>query len=265
MFIDSHAHIDGPEFDVDRDAVIRRAFEAGVSAILNVGTGDPHSGSLERAIEMGEKHGGIYTAIGTHPHDARFFNREAERRIESLLKQNPHVIAWGEIGLDFHYDNSPRETQKEVFRRQLALARTAGLPVIVHTREAEDETIKILRSEWTDSGLPGVMHCFSGSQSLAEQAIELGFYISFAGIVTFKKAEDLRAVAKAVPLERLLIETDCPYLTPIPYRGKRNEPAYVVEVARCLAELRGVTMAEMGRITTDNFAKVFGLDLATRR
>lgn len=264
MFIDSHAHIDGPEFDADRDAVIRRAFEAGVTVILNVGTGDPHSGSLERAVEMGEEHEAIYTAIGTHPHDARFFDGETERRIESLIKQSSHVIAWGEIGLDFHYDNSPRETQKEVFRRQLVLARTAGLPVIVHTREAEDETIRILRSEWT-SGLPGIMHCFSGSQTLAEEALDLGFYISFSGIVTFKKADDLRAVAKAVPLERLLIETDCPYLAPMPYRGKRNEPAYVVEVARCLAELRGVAMAEMGRITTENFGKVFGLDPVARR
>ncbi|MGH9906725.1 MAG: TatD family hydrolase [Pyrinomonadaceae bacterium] len=264
MFIDSHAHIDGPEFDEDRDAVIRRAFEAGVTAILNVGTGDPHSGSLERAVETAEKYEAIYTAIGTHPHDARFFNSEAERRIDSLLRQSSHVIAWGEIGLDFHYDNSPRETQKEVFRRQLALARTAGLPVIVHTREAEDETIRILRSEWAASGLPGIMHCFSGSQSLAEEALDLGFYMSFAGIVTFKKADDLRAVAKAAPLARLLIETDCPYLAPIPYRGKRNEPAYVVEVARCLAELRGVTLAEIGRITTENFERVFGLDLTTR-
>jgi TatD DNase family protein len=259
MFVDSHAHIDGPEFDADREEVIQRARDAGVSTILNVGTGDPHSGALERAIELAEKYENVYTAVGTHPHDARLYDDRAEHKIKHLIKQSSRVIAWGEIGLDFHYDNSPRHAQRDVFRRQLRGARETFLPVIVHTREAEDETLEIMRSEWADSGLRGIMHCFSGSSRLATKAMEQGFSISFAGIVTFKKAGELRVVAKEVPLDRLLIETDCPYLAPVPYRGKRNEPAYVVEVARCLAELHGISLEEMGRVTAENFARLFGL------
>jgi TatD DNase family protein len=261
MFVDSHAHIDGPEFDVDRQEVIQRARDAGVSAILNIGTGDPHSGVLERAIELAEKHEHLYAAIGTHPHDARFFDDRAEQRIADLIQQSERVIAWGEIGLDFHYDNSPRDVQMDAFRRQLQLARAALLPVIIHTREAEAETIEILRSHWPGSRLPGIMHCFSGTSDLVAKALDLGMFISFSGIVTFKKADDLRKVATEVPLGRLLIETDCPYLSPVPYRGKRNEPAFVVEVARCLAELRGVSPEEMGRITAENFAGLFKVDL----
>lgn len=259
MFVDSHAHIDGSEFDADRDAVIERARAADVSTILNIGTGDPHSGALERAVELAEQHQDIYTAVGTHPHDARLFDDKAEQRITGLIKQSSRVIAWGEIGLDFHYDNSPRDVQMEVFRRQLQLARAAGLPVIIHTREAEDETIDILESEWADAKHHGIMHCFSGSLALAHRALELGFLISLSGIVTFKKAEGLRAIAREVPLDRLLIETDCPFLAPVPFRGKRNEPAYVVEVARCLAELRGMSAEKIGEITTDNFWRVFSL------
>ena len=234
MFVDSHAHLDGPEFDADRDAVIQRARDAGVSAILNVGTGDPHSGALERAIELAEKHADVYASVGTHPHDARLFDDAAEQRIANLARQSARVIAWGEIGLDFHYDNSPREVQMSAFRRQLQLARDARLPVIIHTREAEAETIAILKSEWAGAGIPGIMHCFSGSLGLAQQALELGFLISFSGILTFKKADDLRSIAEQVPLDRLLIETDCPYLTPVPFRGRRNEPAHVAEVAEQL-------------------------------
>jgi len=255
MFIDSHAHIDGHKFDADREEVIQRAHSAGVSVILNVGTGDPHSGALERAVELGKAQESIYTAIGTHPHDARLYDDAAEAKIKNLIN-NEHVIAWGEIGLDFHYDNSPRDVQVEVFKRQLRAARECDLPVVIHTREAESETIEILRNEYDGSG---VFHCFSGSMDLAQRAIEIGFMISFSGIVTFKKAEELRAVAKQVPLDRLLIETDCPYLTPIPYRGKRNEPAYVVEVARCLATLHDVNIEDMARITTENFNRFFGL------
>jgi TatD DNase family protein len=228
--------------------------------ILNIGTGDPHSGALERAVALAENHNDIYTAIGTHPHDARLFDDSAADRITNLTKQSSRIIAWGEIGLDFHYDNSPREVQMAVFRRQLQLAGDAGLPVIVHTREAEDETIEILRSEWAEFKLPGIMHCFIGSSALAQEAIALGFSISFSGIVTFKKAEELRAVAKQVPLDSLLIETDCPFLSPIPFRGKRNEPAYVVEVARCLAGLRGLALEEIGKITSANFARIFKLE-----
>lgn len=261
MFVDSHAHIDGSEFDADREEVIQRARAAGVSSILNIGTGDPQSGALERAVELAKKHKNIYTAVGTHPHDARLFDDKAEQRITGLIKQSSRVIAWGEIGLDFHYDNSPRDVQIEVFRRQLQLARAADLPVIIHTREAEDETIDILKSEWGDSRRQGIMHCFSGSLALAQRALELGFLISFSGIVTFKKAEDLRAIAKEVPLDRLLIETDCPFLSPVPFRGKRNEPAYVVEVARCLAKLRGLSVEEIASITTENFSGLFKLPI----
>jgi TatD DNase family protein len=261
MFVDSHAHIDGTEFDADREDVIQRARDAGVSAILNIGTGDPHAGVLERAVELAEKYSDVYTAIGTHPHDARLFDLDAEKLTLELIAQSSRVIAWGEIGLDFHYDNSPRDVQLNVFRRQLQLAREAQLPVIIHTREAEAETIEILRDTFAASGLPGVMHCFSGSAWLAQQALELGFHISFSGIVTFKKAEELRAIAKLVPFERLLIETDCPFLAPVPFRGKRNEPAYVVEVARCLADLREETVEEIGRITSRNFAALFNLPI----
>jgi TatD DNase family protein len=259
MFIDSHAHIDGPEFDADREEVIERARGAGVSLILNVGTGDPHSGALERAVELGKKNQSIYTAIGTHPHDARLYDDEAEARIKGLL-DNDHVIGWGEIGLDFHYDNSPRDVQVAVFRRQLRAARESNLPVVIHTREAESETIEALQSEYTGAERRGAFHCFSGSIDLARRAIELGFMVSFSGIVTFKKANELREVAKEVPLDHLLIETDCPYLAPTPFRGKRNEPAYVVEVARCLAGIHGLAIEEIARITSENFRRLFMVD-----
>lgn len=256
MFIDSHAHIDGPEFDADRDEMIERAKAAGVSLILNVGTGDPHSGAFERAVALGQEHDSVYTAIGTHPHDARLYDDSAEEKIKSLV-QHERVLAWGEIGLDFHYDNSPRDVQVEVFKRQLRAARECDLPVVIHTREAEAETIEILRTEYDGAHRRGVFHCFSGSKDLAQRAVEIGFMVSFAGIVTFKKAEELRAVAREVPLDRLFIETDCPYLAPIPYRGKRNEPAYVVEVARCLAGIHDVDLNEIGRVTSENFRSFF--------
>ena len=256
MFIDSHAHIDGPEFGADRDEIIDRAKAAGVSVILNVGTGDPHSGAFERAVALGQKHDSIYTTIGTHPHDARLYDDNAEEKIKTLV-QSERVLAWGEIGLDFHYDNSPRDVQVEVFKRQLRAARESDLPVVIHTREAESETIEILKSEYGDANRRGIFHCFSGSKDLAQRGLELGFMISFSGIITFKKAEELRAVAREVPLDRLLIETDCPYLAPIPYRGKRNEPSYVVEVARCLAGIHGVDIDEIGRVTSENFRGFF--------
>ena len=257
MFVDSHAHIDGPEFDADREDVIQRAHAAGVSAILNVGTGDPHSGAFERAVELGRNHEAIYTAIGTHPHDARLYDDAAEEKTRALIESGERVVAWGEIGLDFHYDNSPRDVQIAVFRRQLHAARDCQLPVIIHTREAEAETIDILKTDYADG--PGVFHCFSGSSNLARRAVELGFMISFSGIVTFKKAEELRQSARQVPLGQLLIETDCPFLAPVPHRGKRNEPAYVVEVARCLADLHGLELEELARITTENFMRFFSL------
>ncbi len=262
MFVDSHAHIDGEEYDADRDEVVARARAAGVRAILNVGTGDPHGGNLERAVETAEKYEGLFAAVGVHPHDARLYDDRAEERLIRLVNESPRVVAWGEIGLDFYYDNSPREVQREVFARQLRGAREAGLPVVIHSRDADEETVEIIRAEWEGSGLGGVMHCFGGSRATAESVMRMGFFISFAGNVTFKKAEPLREVALAVPLRRLLVETDCPFLTPVPYRGRRNEPAYVVETARCLAGLHGVSAEELGRVTAENFGRLFGISLA---
>lgn len=257
MFVDSHCHIDGPEYDVDRDEVIARAREAGVTTLLNVGTGDPHSGVFERAVALAEQHREIYCALGVHPHDAKLFDEAAQQRLVNLAKQSSRVVAWGEIGLDYHYDHSPREVQSEVFRRQLGIARELNLPVVIHSRAADDDTIAILREALSGYRRAGVLHCFGGSLQMAEQAIELGFFISFAGNLTFKKADDLRIIARQLPLERLLVETDCPYLTPVPFRGKRNEPTRVVETVKFLAELKGVAPDELGKVTTANFFRLF--------
>lgn len=259
MFIDSHAHIDGPEYDVDRDEVIARARGTGVVAILNVGTGEPNSGAFERAVEFAERNEDIYAAVGTHPHDARLFDDKSEERIRSLQHQSARLIAWGEIGLDYHYDNSPRDVQREVFARQLRAARECNVPVIIHTREADEDTIEILSSEWKDNAVGGIMHCFGGSLELAEATMKLGFLISFSGNITFKKAQQIRDVAARIPLDRLLIETDCPYLSPEPYRGRRNEPARVVEVARSLAAIHKVEINRIAETTTDNFSRLFNL------
>lgn len=259
MFIDSHAHIDGPEYDADREEVIRRAGDAGVKTILNVGTGDPHSGAFERAAQLASNHKGIFAAIGVHPHDAKLYDDAAEARIHNLIKTQPKIVAWGEIGLDYYYDNSPREIQRQVFQRQLQAAQVCGLPVVIHTRSADADTIEILRLAYSQTDRGGIMHCFGGSLELALAAIDLGFYISFSGNITFKKAQDLRDIAAQIPRERLLIETDCPFLTPVPFRGKRNEPARAIEVARCLAEIHQVDLEEIGRITTANFMALFRL------
>ena len=265
QFIDSHCHIDGPEYDADREDVIARALDAGVTTMLNVGTGDPNSGAFERAVELAERHEHIYAAIGVHPHDAKLFDDAAETRLTNLVKQNSKVLAWGEIGLDYHYDHSPREVQREVFGRQLRIARLLDLPVVIHSREADNDTIDLLRDELSNYARAGVLHCFGGSLQMARDAIELGFFISFAGNLTFKKAEDLRDIARQLPLDRLLIETDCPYLTPVPYRGKRNEPARVVETAGCLAALHGKELEEIGRTTSENFRRLFGVRGQARR
>jgi TatD DNase family protein len=257
MFIDSHAHIDGPEFDADRAAVLARARAAGVELILTVGTGDPHSGALERAVSLAEGNDQVLAAVGTHPHDARLYDDDAEQRIEALIRGSARVVAWGEIGLDYHYDHSPREVQRTVFARQLERAREVGVPAIVHTRAAEDDTIAILREIWSGASRPGIMHCFTGSAALAEATLAMGFLISFAGIITFKKAEELRAVACQVPLDSLLVETDCPLLAPVPHRGRRNEPAFVAEIARYVAQLRGTTEEELAQRIEANFARVF--------
>jgi TatD DNase family protein len=262
MFIDSHCHIDGPEFDADREEVIARALEAGVETMLNVGTGDPRSGAFERAVEVAEQHSEVYAAVGVHPHDAKLFDDVAEARLVSLCEQSKRVIAWGEIGLDYHYDHSPRDIQRQVFRRQLRLARARNLPVVIHSRDADDDTVSILREELSEYSRAGVLHCFGGSLGMARAAIDLGFYVSFAGNLTFKKAENLREVAVELHLDRLLIETDCPYLTPVPFRGKRNEPARVVETARCLAGLLGKEVEEIGLATSENFARLFRVSVS---
>jgi TatD DNase family protein len=256
-FVDSHCHIDGAEYDADREEAIARAKAAGVTTMLNVGTGDPHSGAFERAVELAEEHEGVYAAVGVHPHDARLFDDAAEARLINLAKQGRRVIAWGEIGLDYHYDHSPREVQRSIFSRQLGIARQLNLPVIIHSREADDDTINIIREELNGYDRAGVLHCFGGSLQMARAAIGLGFYISFSGNLTFKKAEDLRDIARQLPLDRLLVETDCPYLTPVPFRGKRNEPARVVETAKCLAQLHEQSLAEIAEITSHNFRTLF--------
>jgi TatD DNase family protein len=258
MFIDSHAHIEMDRFDEDREAVIERALEAGVEIIVNVGNGDVARDSHRAALQVAENYPFIYTTVGLHPHEASLLDDELLARLLDL-SQHPKVIAWGEIGLDYYYDNSPREAQREAFRKQLQAARERRLPVVIHTRDAEADTLAILNEEWQDSGLPGIIHCFTGTRYLAEEAIRLGFFISFSGVLTFKKAEDLRATAKALPIEKVLIETDAPFLAPIPYRGKRNEPAYVIETAKAIAELRNLAYEEVGRITSENFKRLFNM------
>ena len=258
MYIDSHSHIEMDKFDADRDAVIHRAVDEGVEVIVDVGDGDLAKDSHTAAFRIAEEYSFIYTTVGVHPHEARLLDDDLYSRLCDLA-QHPKVIAWGEIGLDYHYDNSPRDVQREAFRRQLKAARERRLPAVLHTRDAEEDTLTILRDEWKGSGLPGIIHCFTGTRALAETAVKMGFYISFSGVVTFKKSHELRDIAKHLPIERLLIETDSPFLAPEPYRGKRNEPAYVVEVARCIAGLRNLTVDDVGRITSVNFKRLFGL------
>jgi TatD DNase family protein len=261
MFIDSHAHLDTPNFDADRAEVIARARAAGVEMILEIAGSDVGKGSLEPGLKLAEEHEFIYAATGLHPHEASLYDPQLEQTLLECSR-HPKVIGWGEIGLDYYYDHSPREVQQRVFRRQLELALDRRLPVIIHTRDAEPDTIAILRETWAGAGgagVGGIIHCFTGSQSLADAALEMGFHISFSGVVTFKTAEELRAVARRVPIERLLIETDCPFLAPVPYRGKRNEPAFVVETAKKLAELKTVGLEEIARATSDNFRRLIRL------
>lgn len=214
MYIDSHAHIEGDDFDADRDEVISRAQDAGVEIIVDVGDGDVSKDSHAAAFRLAEQHSFIYTTVGVHPHEARLLDVELYAKLCDLA-EHPKVIAWGEIGLDYHYDNSPREVQRAAFRKQLAASRERGLPVVIHTREAESDTLEILKQEWGANHLPGIIHCFTGTEWFAEQAVELGFYISFSGVVTFKNAEELRRTASGLPISRLLIETDSPFLAPV--------------------------------------------------
>lgn len=261
--IDSHCHIDGEAFDEDRDDVVRRAKEAGVVAMLNVGTGDPHSDDFRRAVAVAEKYDNVYASVGVHPHDAKLYDDKAEEHLIDLAKSEK-VIAWGEIGLDYYYDHSPRDVQQEVFRRQIRTAKRLGLPVIIHSRDADDDTVEILTQEFSEQteNRSGIMHCFGGTPAMAEAIMPLGFLISFAGNVTFKKAENLRDAVRVVPIEKLLVETDCPFLTPIPFRGKRNEPSYVVHTANFLADIYGVSPEVLAEQTTKNFSTFFDIKIS---
>jgi len=252
--VDSHCHIDMPQFDEDRIAVLERARSAGVERLLVVGCADAAAGH-RRALRVAEELG-LPASAGVHPHDAKGADDTLLAEITELGRSRA-VVAIGEIGLDFYYDNSPRDEQREVFRRQVRLAREVGLPVIVHTRDADSETAEILEGEGAGE-VGGVIHCFTGGDELARRALELGFHISFSGIVTFPGAEGIREVARTMPLDRLLVETDAPFLAPVPHRGKRNEPAFVAEVLRKVAELRGLDLGELGRATVTSFDRLFG-------
>jgi TatD DNase family protein len=264
IFVDSHCHIDGEAFDADRDEIVGRAKDAGVKAMLNIGTGDPHSDDFRKAVEVAERYENVFASVGVHPHDSKLYDDKAEDHLIALTKSSEKVIAWGEIGLDFYYDHSPRDVQIEVFRRQIRTAKDLNLPIIIHSRDANDETVNILGEECSgDNFRGGIMHCFGGTPGMASDLMELGFLISFAGNVTFKKAENLRDAARVVPLDKLLIETDCPFLTPVPFRGKRNEPSFVVHTAKFLAEFYGIEIEELANRTTQNFLDFFKVKLAT--
>jgi TatD DNase family protein len=261
MLIDTHAHLDFSKFDGDRPAVIERARAAGVAAIVNVGT---DLASSHRAVDLAEQYECVYAAVGVHPHDAKKLDGATLAQLRELA-QNPKVVAVGEIGLDYYRDLSPRDVQRRAFQAQLAWAAKLGKPVIIHDRDAHGEILEAL-THWAaglgDSilaGRMGVLHTFSGDLDMAREAIELGFYISISGPVTYRNARQLPDIVRALPLERLLVETDCPFLAPEPYRGKRNEPAYTRLVAERIAKLRGISLDELARATTANARRLFGL------
>lgn len=252
--VDSHCHLDDKRFTVDRDEVVARASAAGVAWLLTIGTGDGPP-ELDCAIQIAERHERVLATAGVHPHDAVKADEQAMERLEALLG-HPKVVALGEIGLDYFHDFSPRERQREVFAAQLRLAEAAGKPVIIHTRDAWPDTFELLHRHF-DRRRGGIMHCFSGGVAEAERCLELGFHLSFAGMVTYPKAAAIQEAAKLTPLDRLLVETDSPYLAPVPYRGKRNEPAFVVNTVRRLAELRVESVAQVAEATTRNFCALF--------
>ncbi len=256
-FLDSHCHLDDSEFDADREDIITRARAAGVHYLMTIG-GAAGPDTMEAALRIAEGHDGIFAAAGVHPHEAI----KAEDKHFDQLKTfagNPKFLAIGEIGLDYHYDHSPRDVQKKVFVRQLELAREVKLPIVIHCREAWADLGEIVQTHWQSAGLGGVLHCFVGEREDASKFLDWGFLISFAGNVTFKKAENLRAVAKDIAPDRLLTETDSPYLAPVPLRGKRNEPANVVEVTRAIAALHNLSAEEVGLQVNQNFARFFHL------
>jgi TatD DNase family protein len=261
LYIDSHAHLEGPKFDIDRPLVLERARQAGLERILAIGSGTG-PGSLDCAIKIAEQHDWIYATMGVHPHEAQLATDSDFAEMEQLAR-HPKIMAWGEIGLDYFYDHSPREIQKEVFLRQMELARAARLPIVIHCRptnnseNAWDETLDMLRRHWAPAGIGGILHCFTGDWKHAKAALDMGFYISFAGNASFPKAEGIRESARQVPLDRMLIETDSPFLAPVPNRGKRNEPAFVVNTAEILGQLHGLSREEIGQRTTENFYTLF--------
>lgn len=252
MLIDSHAHLDDPRFDNDRDKLINSLKDNGVEIVINIGADLQTSIS---SVSLAEKYDNIYAAIGVHPHSAKEVDNSTIEVLRTFAKRDK-VVAIGEIGLDYYYDNSPRDIQRKWFIEQLNLAKELNLPVVIHTRDAAQETFDILK-EAQDGSLRGVLHCYSGSVEMAMEYIKMGFYISLGGPVTFKNAKVSKEVAKNIPLDKLLIETDCPYLTPEPYRGKRNEPVYVRYVAGTIAELRGITYEELERTTNRNTKDLF--------
>ena len=250
--VDSHCHLDFPDFGPDLDGTVTRAREAGVGLMLTIGT---KLSQFPGVRAVAERYPDVWCSVGIHPHEAAVEEGDTARLVE--LANHPKVVGFGETGLDFFYEHSPRDAQERGFRAHIAAARQAGLPLIVHTRDADAETGAILAEEMAQGPFTGLLHCFSSGPELAEKAVELGFYISLSGIVTFKKAEELRATVAAVPLDRILVETDAPYLAPVPMRGKRNEPAFVAYTAAKLAEIKGVSSETLAAATTANFLRLF--------
>ncbi|MEH6943981.1 TatD family hydrolase [Bacillus sp. JJ722] len=255
MLFDTHAHLNAEQYEEDLEVVIERAQEEGVSNIVVVGFDRP---TITKAIQLADSYSFIYAAVGWHPVDAIDMTEEDLAWLEELAA-HPKVVALGEMGLDYHWDKSPKDIQKEVFRKQIALAKRVKLPIIIHNREATQDIVNILKEEGAEE-VGGIMHCFSGSEETAKECMKMNFYISFGGPVTFKNAKNVKEVATQIPLDRLLVETDCPYLTPHPYRGKRNEPGYVKLVAEQIAELKNLSFEEIAKITTENAKKLFGID-----
>jgi len=250
MLVDSHCHLDSADFAAEHEAVVARARAAGVGTMLTIGT---RLDEFQGVRAIAEADPDIWCSVGAHPHEAADHADLLPDQLAALTA-HPKVVGIGETGLDFHYDLSPRETQERVFRAHIAASRTTGLPLIIHAREADSEIARILDEERPP---PGVLHCFSSGRALAEAALALGFYISISGIVTFKNADDLRAIVRDLPLDRLLVETDSPYLAPVPYRGKRNEPAFVKATAAAVAALKGVELGQLAAVTSANFFRLF--------
>jgi TatD DNase family protein len=259
QIIDSHAHLEFAQFDEDRAAMLDRAREAGVQTLLAIGSGTSPAERLDSAIPFSEQHDWIYATIGIHPHDAAVATEDHFARLAELAHHR-RVIGWGEMGLDYFYDHSPRDVQQQVFRRQLEQAKTAKLPIIIHCRDAWDDCLAILESDWRSSGLGGIFHCFTGTSAEAKRGLDMGFLVSFAGNVSYPKNQQIRDVARDLPLETMLTETDSPFLAPQGRRGKRNEPAFVVEVARTLANVRNLAADEVAAATAANFRRLFKLD-----